>query len=127
MKRAIESGFTLVELMVTLVIVSVLSTVALGAIRPQIEHARKVAATEVVQSLARDCAKAMVANDQMLEPQLSTYNVEQVTFSKSGECWFAEDDITLSATPSSRHRIWTEPVKSVAQYATGIARQEADQ
>ena len=113
-------GFTLTELMVAGVILAVLTTMSLGSLRPNIEHQRKVAAGQVLDAMGSRCLKAMLAIDPMLEPIVSNYSVQQVAFKKSEDCASAEKDVVLTATPSAKNTIWTEPITATVRFREGI-------
>ena len=113
-------GFTLTELMVAGVILAVLTTMSLGSLRPNIEHQRKVAAGQVLDVMGSRCLKAMLAIDPMLEPEVSDYSVQQVAFEKSEDCSSAEKDVVLTATPSAKNTIWTEPITATVRFREGI-------
>ena len=113
-------GFTLVELMVAGVILSVLTTMSLGSIRPTIEHQRKDGAGQVLDAMGSRCLKAMLAEDPMLEPNVADYGVQQVAFEKSEPCWSAMGDVVLKGTPSPKNTVWTDPVIATVRFRQGV-------
>ena len=119
MKRT-DAGLTLVELLIAGVILAVLTTMSLGSLRPTIEHQRKVAAGQVLDAMGSRCLKAMLAIDPMLEPVVSNYSVQQVVFKKSTTCYEAEGDVVLTATPSAKNAVWTQPITAVVKFKEGI-------
>lgn len=109
MQKFIHTGFTLIELVVTLTVVAILATVAAPSMTDLLDRHRLVGASEGVLSLLRQARSEAIKQGATMEFVISTAN-QCVGFSRKGA---SACDCTLDAGSASACTILGDGSNSV--------------